>query len=299
MPCYKPLEGWFSKERTKTGKRKVVFRLQDAYHDMPVTVPCGQCIGCRLEKSRQWAMRITHEASLHDKNCFLTLTYDDDNLPYHSGLEIEDFQKFMKRLRRKIGKDRYYHCGEYGEQYKRPHYHAILFGYDFPDKELWKQQGDNNLYTSSELSERWGMGHCSIGNVTFDSAAYVARYITKKIYGEEADLHYTRWNPETGEGYDVRPEYTTMSKGIGREWYEKYKDEIHNLDTVVINGKKMQPPKYYDNLFQEDAPDKFRKVKGQRVQNLEKFSSELTRERLQIKHKIKQIKAKELKRNLE
>ena len=151
-------------------------------------VPCGQCIGCRLERSRQWAIRCVHEASLHTDNCFITLTYSPDCLPSDGSLNHDDFQKFFKRLRKHIApkKIRYYMCGEYGEDLQqpsklgRPHFHACLFGLDFDDKQLYIVRDDVKLYTSATLEKIWGKGFVTIGDVTFESAAYVARYIAKK-----------------------------------------------------------------------------------------------------------------------
>ena len=133
MPCYTPLKGWRSQERTESGKRAITFRLREGYADMPVDVPCGQCIGCRLERSRQWAVRCMHEASLYENNCFITLTYNEDHIPSDGSLKKDHFQKFMKRLRKKFGAGiRFFHCGEYGAELSRPHYHAILFNFDPP-----------------------------------------------------------------------------------------------------------------------------------------------------------------------
>ena len=117
MPCYYPLQGWRSKELTKNGKRAIVFDRKKGYVDQPLEVPCGQCIGCRLDRSRDWALRCIHEAQLHEDNSYITLTYDDDNLPANASLDKSDFQKFMKRLRKSLGdkKVRFFHCGEYGE----------------------------------------------------------------------------------------------------------------------------------------------------------------------------------------
>ena len=121
MACYTPLKGYRSTELTKNGKRKIVFNRNHGFADLPVTVPCGQCIGCRLERSRQWAIRCTHEASLWEKNCFITLTYNDENLPKDGSLDVTHFQKFMKRLRKKHGAGiRFYHCGEYGDKFGFP-----------------------------------------------------------------------------------------------------------------------------------------------------------------------------------
>ena len=141
MPCYYPIDGWRSKNvNPETGKRSIVFTKDQAFLDMPVKVPCGQCIGCRLERSRQWAMRCVHEAQLHEDSCFITLTYNDENLPDDASLNVKHFQNFMKEFRAAIApkKVRFFHCGEYGEHngtYKheqsyglsslgRPHYHC-------------------------------------------------------------------------------------------------------------------------------------------------------------------------------
>uniref|UniRef100_UPI0040482461 rolling circle replication-associated protein n=1 Tax=Shewanella sp. TaxID=50422 RepID=UPI0040482461 len=183
MACFYPIKGW----RPRLGN-KIVFNPAHGYADRPVTLPCGQCVGCRLEHSRQWAIRCVHEAQLHQDNCFITLTYNDDYLPENGTLVKRDFQLFMKRLRKKYPHAvRYYQCGEYGSKTHRPHYHACLFGHDFKDKTLWQKGSDGTpLYISSSLQDLWSsdghsIGFSTIGTVTFQSAAYVARYIMKKI----------------------------------------------------------------------------------------------------------------------
>ena len=153
--------------------------------------PCGQCIGCRIDRSRQWAARCVHEAQLHTDNCFLTLTYADEHLPKHNSVSVKELQLFMRYLRRAIypTKVRFFACGEYGDQFNRPHYHIALFGYDFPDKELFTKRRANNLYISETLNKIWGKGHCSIGELNYQSAAYIARYVVKKINGDRAFEH--------------------------------------------------------------------------------------------------------------
>ena len=127
--CTGPLDGWYSAQRNENGKRVVTFRWSEALHDRPVTVPCGRCGECRRDKKRQWAMRSMHEASLHDENSFITLTYDAKYLPENGSLRKTDFSGFMKRLRsRHCGRTiRFFASGEYGEL-GRPHYHSLLFG---------------------------------------------------------------------------------------------------------------------------------------------------------------------------
>lgn len=280
MPCYHPISGWLSRNFTPAGKRTVVFNPRDGLIDRPVTIPCGQCIGCRLERSRQWAIRCVHEASLHEQNCFITLTYDDEHIPSDGSLKLDDLQRFFKRLRKRIypHKVRYYAAGEYGEQLERPHYHACLFGWRPEDLEIIRQNHDGSyLYISSFLSEIWPNGFNSVGDVTFESAAYVARYVTKKITGKQAlktdEDGLTPYQREyidvlTGEVtvHDVTPEFVTMSRrpGIGKGWLEKYGSDVLSYDEVIINGKPCKPPKYYDRCFEKTDIERITYLKAKR-----------------------------------
>lgn len=303
MTCYHPLKGFRARNPSENGKFKIVFDRKMGYTDLPMTVPCGQCIGCRLERSRQWAIRCHHEAQLHGDNCFLTLTYNNQHLPADGSLDVRVFQLFMKRLRKKYGAGiRFYHCGEYGEQFGRPHYHACIFGFDFPDKKLWKttDRGDR-LYRSESLEELWPFGHSSIGEVNFQSAAYVARYIMKKVNGDRAAEHYTRVDPETGEVTHLKPEYTTMSRrpGIGHGWYEKYKDDVFPHDYVVMRGKKIKPPKYYDKMYEVAYPEDFAKLKSLRKRKAKKHVDDQTPERLEVRETVQLSKLKQLHRSVD
>lgn len=213
-----------------------------------LTLPCGQCVGCRLERSRQWAVRCVHESQSHAANCFVTLTYDPASVP--ASLFYPHFQLFMKRLRKRMGRVRFYMCGEYGEQFGRPHFHAVLFGCDFPDKVLFKR-GEVpawNIYTSAILSSLWTDGFASVGQLSFESAAYVARYCMKKITGVDSVVHYDELlNLDTGEIVDRVPEFNRMSlkPGIGSDFLRKYQSDVFPRDYVVINGVKAPPPRYY------------------------------------------------------
>lgn len=299
MPCYSPLKGWRSKSVTPNGKYPVTFQRKNAYLDLPMEVPCGQCIGCRLERSRQWAMRCVHEASLYDNNCFITLTYSDDHLPSPPSLCLPHFQKFLKRLRKKYGPDiRFFHCGEYGDLTRRPHYHAILFNHDFPDKILWSQRQEHRVYRSEALEALWPYGFSEIGSVSFESAAYVARYVLKKINGEQADSHYQTIDPDTGEISRIAPEYTTMSRkpGIGRGWWEKFRGDVQPHDRVVLRGMEMQPPKYYDRIYEIENPQKFEKMKAERKIEAKKYLDNNTSERLLCRKLVKEASLKSLPR---
>lgn len=305
MPCFHPLKGYRSRSvNPSTGKRSIVFNFKEGYADMEVQLPCGQCIGCRLERSRQWAIRCIHEASLYDDNCFITLTYSPKYLPPDSSLQLEDFQKFMKRLRRAVEprEIRFFHCGEYGDRFKRPHYHACIFNYDFPDKELIQQRDDGNYYKSNMLEEIWGKGHAILGAVTFESAAYVARYITKKITGQQALLHYNDVNLETGEILAERSaEYVTMSRrpGIGKGWLEKYQDNTYANDRVVINGKAVKPPKYYDGQYELVHPTELARLKANRIKKAKLHTENNTPDRRIVRELCQEIRFNQLKRGYE
>lgn len=297
MTCYSPLRGYKSKSVNPSGKRSIVFNVHDGFADMPIEVPCGQCIGCRLERSRQWAMRCVHEASLYDDNCFITLTFNDDNLPDDGSLHKEDFQKFMKRLRKLIYPQtvRYFHCGEYGEKFQRPHHHACLFNFDFLDKELYTIRNGIKLFRSSTLETLWPFGFCTVGEVTFESAAYVARYCVKKVTGKKAGEHY-------GER---QPEYTTMSRrpGIGKGFYENFKSDIFPHDYVVVSSGRRnitcRPPRYYSNAFELEDEKEFKKIKRRRKELARASPDFDDYDRLEVKRIIKEKQAKKLKRGIE
>ncbi len=205
-----------------------------------------------------------HEASLHPQNSFITLTYADEYLPAAGSLDKSAFPKFMKRLRKRKPDDRirYFHCGEYGEQTGRPHYHACLFGFDFSDKIPWSVRNDHQVWRSGELEEIWPFGRSEVGSFTFESAAYTARYILKKVTGKSAEKHYEAIDPRTGEVVQKEPEYTTMSRrpGIGKEWFDKFKKEVYPSDEVIVRGKSTKPPRYYDNIYEQESPRDYESV---------------------------------------
>jgi len=312
MPCYHPLQAF------KTAAGDVVF-YENARFDITrsLTLPCGQCVGCRLERSRQWAVRCMHEASLWQKNCFITLTYNDQWVPEDKSLHYDHFQKFMKRLRKRFsgyeedsqGKRpiRFYMAGEYGENFGRPHFHACLFNFDFEDKVFFKRtESGCVVYRSQALEELWAdpktelsYGFSSIGDVTFQSAAYVARYIMKKQNGKNADAHYEFTHPVTGEISLRRPEFNKMSlkPGIAAGWYEKWKDDVYPHDYVVVNGKQVRPPRYYDKKFAKEYPVEFDMIEFDRYNR--RCEREVdTDERLAVKEKVAKARLQSLKRTL-
>lgn len=197
---------------------------------------------------------------MSESNSFLTLTYDENHLPVDGGLDHRHWQLFAKRLRKKIGSFRFFMCGEYGDENLRPHYHACIFGVDFSgDRVLHKVERGNELYSSALLEETWGKGFCLIGGLTFESAAYVSRYIIKKKTGPQASAAYERVDPDTGEVFSVRPEYVAMSRGgrggqggIGSSWFAEFKSDVYPSDEVVHEGRRFRPPRFYDDKLPEE-----------------------------------------------
>lgn len=307
MACFAPLQGYRSRSIGPSGKRPIVFNPDEGFLFLPVVLPCGQCSGCRLERARQWAIRCVHEASLHDSNCFITLTYAPAFLPVGGSLVKAHFQKFMKRLRRRFPDDkiRFFQAGEYGEKEGRPHYHALLFGFDFPDKLRWKLRKGFQTWRSPILEALWPFGDSEIGSVTFESASYVARYIMGKVTGSRADEHYLTLDEESGELIPVIPEYVTMSRGgrgkgsggIGAPWFEKYGREVYPADSVVMRGRLMKPPRFYDGRYELlDAPGM---LEVSRARRASRRLEDETPERLAVREKCTQARIARSERGLE
>ena len=263
-------------------------------------VPCGQCIGCRLARSQEWAVRCVHEAQLHDENCFVTLTYDDSELPQFGELRKDHFQCFMKRLRKSISpkRVRFFHCGEYGETNQRPHYHALLFGYAPNDREVHSERDGVVLYTSTKLAALWGKGFVTIGEVTFESAAYVARYTMKKLNGERYFAPLIDFS--TGEIFELENVYATMSRnpGIGNSWFKDFKSDVFPDDFVVLNGRRYRPPRYYGKLLEATHSEEYEEMKQRRQQVAKERAEDNTTERLVVREEVQHAKVNKLVRTL-
>ncbi len=266
-----------------------------------MTVPCGQCIGCRLERSRQWAIRIMHESSLHELSSFITLTYRPSKLPAYGTLVPWHFNKFIKRLRSRLHPHpiKYFHCGEYGEKFSRPHYHAIIFGFNFFDKVLYQEVNDQRYYQSQFLDDVWTHGKCIVGDVSFESAGYVARYCVKKVNGDRAYDHYWRPDPVTGEAHLVEPEYATMSNGLGAGWFEKFGSDVFPRDEVVMRGCVSKPPRFYDLLYEKKDPSSFERVKRDRILAARKNAADCTPDRLATREIVQEAQVSFLHRSYE
>lgn len=335
MPCYQPL--WAIPTNNKSYRilprfyvyehhysevNKKITPFVDEYTGQliqPITIPCGKCIGCRLDYSRQWANRCVLESKCYDEeeSTFLTLTYDDYHLTYddESGepsLKPKDLQDFIKRFREKVGRlydkeIRFYACGEYGDEDNRPHFHVLLFGFAFPDlKYKGTSKSGEALYTSKFLDEVWQRkGYCWIGECTWKTCAYTARYVMKKQKGKgSADFYKER---------GISPEFVRMSlkPGIGKPYFDKYKDKIYRNDEIIIpNGGMVitsKPPPYFDRLLERENPKLMASIKAMRSQVQEDFNSievELAQTDLdaagyfELKEREKIRASKQLKRNL-
>lgn len=244
-------------------------------------IRCGQCIGCRLYRSREWAIRMMHEAQMHQDagSMFLTLTYNDEELPADGSLERDAVPRFFKRLRKRLGslRVRYFQCGEYGSENFRPHYHVALFGFRDPGLRRWSTSGAGyDLYRSPVVESAWRFGHVAVGELDFASAQYVAGYVTKKLnvskMTSEQDFRrwearYERLNARTGELYMVEPEFASMSNrpGLGESWLRRYWREVYPSDSVVIEGRELPPPRYYDQLMERWNPALMERVKRKRL----------------------------------
>lgn len=273
------------------------FELVEDY----IEIPCGKCIGCRLQQSREWATRIMLEAQDYDECWFVTLTYDDEHVPelefakdvdsdtgelLDSGKLLtlckRDLQLFNKRLRKHFSEDkiRFFACGEYGETTARPHYHSIYFGLHIKDLQFFKMSrlGDK-YYISDTLTRLWGKGHVLLAQVTWESAAYVARYVTKKLTGDAAKF----WYDDIG----LTPPFTVMSRrpGIASNYFDNNAADLLKFDGGVIstkNGAKIYPnPRYFKRKLDLLFPEEYGNIKTVKRQNAQ-LKTVLLKQKLDI-----------------
>ena len=306
LACYHPVLMYRGRKTSPTGKRPLVMLPQYAQYVLEddgsvhldvVQVPCGVCIGCRLEAARQWTVRIMHEGQMHSQNCVLTLTYDDSQLPAGGSLCKRDLQRFMKRLRKKYGSGiKFFACGEYGRAFCRPHYHVVVFGLDFPDRTVWKAhvKPEKCIYRSAALERLWTAGFSSVGVLNSASAAYVARYVTKKVVG---DLEKPDYGDRVSE-YCVSSRGGRKGKGLAYSWFEAYYGDVYPKDYCTIDGYRHQPPKYYDREYEKLDPERFRLIKKARRERAEENPNNSGRRLLEREHYQRQ-RSKLLKRKYE
>lgn len=253
MPCFKPLEAWQSGEKHPiSGRRMPTFKSAEARKDLPrVKIPCGQCFGCRTKRKGAWAIRNVHESKLHPFSLFGTFTYDDEHLPPDGGLRYSDVQAAFHRLRRHVPPFRYFNVGEYGETTLRPHYHGLLYGLDLPDLRMVGHSAVPQ-FESDILTDAWGQGFVHLGTVTPESIAYCSNYVVDKRTGPLAEVAYRRVDPDTGEVFQVPPEFARMSlrPGIGAGAFELWSDDWYSEDCIRARDGRASPvPAYYDKLL--------------------------------------------------
>lgn len=323
MVCYHPLSCIYPSTPNDDGKRPLLFRPTSEmrlYNDSPIIrdmvdysiirgfkikVPCGRCIGCRLDYSRQWALRSMHEAKLFNRGCFVTLTFDNEHLPSDGSVHKSYIQSWLKRFRYRFGDDiRYLLCGEYGSKRGRPHYHILFFNFDFPDKYPWTVRKGNIYYRSPLLESVWRDAYCDTGNgfsvigdLTAESCAYVSRYITKKVFGADSKKFYN----------GLEPEFQLMSRmpGLGRNYLEKYYEGWFNNGFCLLEnsqGKKfrVQIPRYYVDSMKVINEDVYNRYKLDRInflyENLFVENLDESAERLQVREELKMMQFDKLVR---
>ncbi|AYQ58200.1 putative VP4 [Microviridae sp.] len=258
MPCFHPLPAWKSRRLSDSGKRGITFKLSDAFKDMPVELPCGKCVGCVQARANEWAMRCEHEAKLYKDNWFVTLTYRPESLPDGGSLVPKHLQDFWKRLRKRYDGVRYFACGEYGENFHRPHYHALLFNFRPSDLVSRERVMDGQrVFDSKELAEIWGHGSIQIAPFSGATAQYVTNYVRKNfsVGGKAVDF-----------GSVVKP-FQVMSRrpGIGKKFLAQYLHDIYPAGVVVAPGGGMRrAPRFYDLTLEKSNARLYRQVKRRR-----------------------------------
>ena len=255
----------------------------------PIKIACGRCTGCRIAKRKEWTVRCLHEASLHENNHFVTLTYDEEKIPSDFSLDHGHFQLFMKRFRKMYPgvAIRFFVAGEYGGKTSRPHYHAIIFNSPVRDLEYWKKNDNGDkLYKSETYEKLWKKGFVTIGDVTKSSVSYTVGYLLKD-HEKQWKNNYEITDPETGEIHKRRKPYCRMSNrpGIASDWFQKFKTDVFPCDFVVIEGKKQPTPSYYLNQLKETDPDLYELVTDQREEKMqsEAYQADNTQARRDVK----------------
>ena len=258
---------------------RVTKNLDRILHPDGLEVPCGKCLTCRIKKRQEWAVRMLHECESHKDSIFITLTYDEEHVPYRSTLSVyptlkkSDLQKFFKRLRRDLEnqnrKIKYFASGEYGDN-ERPHYHAIIFGLSLreDDKTLIKENWPKCNWNITKIATK------SFGLAEPDSLLYVAKYISKQFSGEEADTHYKNKNRE--------PVFRLLSMGLGKEFAEKESKKWYKQGYITVKNIKQSIPRYYLKKYPppEDYLQKLKnKAEENEAENVERFTGINTSEK--------------------
>lgn len=311
--CTSPLTAYRARIWTEQGKWPVVFNKSEGYIDKQLELGCGQCIECRMERARMWAIRCCNESQYFEeegrRSCFTTLTYNDDNLPhvksntiegrYYETLHKRDLQLFFKRLRRRGNDFRYFASGEYGGVYGRPHYHVLIFGWHPQDCYLCgSSQSGFDVYSSDSLDETWSHGLTFIQDMNFETAFYTAGYALKKLTGKGEYFEKKFGVASAEEYYDgVVPEFVLMSRrpGLGTDWFMKYRSDVYPGDKMKINGLSVLPPRYYYEkevaLEKKENPDRKEDLLGRlSMVRIEQIKRSNARRKEEMSDEIKILK---------
>lgn len=281
MSCFKPIVAFKPLEGGA-----LIFVERKGYRE--IKLPCGQCIGCRIRKREEWAVRCYCESRMHRSSHFITLTYNPESMPSDMSLNYRHVQLLLKSMRKQYGPFRYFVCGEYGDEYQRPHWHMLAFGLDISDRVKSNSMfSKRDIFESPSLSGMWKKGFASIGQVTYASARYCAVYTTKRISGDRAEDHYTRVDTATGVINNVVPEFARMSlkPGIGESWIAKYWRDVYvsGAKGVVIDGKVKPVPKFFDRWMEVNQPDIYEGFKFDQFNEAMRYSDDNSRERLAVR----------------
>jgi len=311
MPCFSPVTGWRSRETSPTTrKRNLVYNIRQGYTDIRAVRPCGNCVGCRVRKARNWAIRLQNEARCHENNLFVTLTYDSEHLPKNGSIDPIHPEKFMRGLRKKFGDGiRSFGCAEYGDKRQRPHYHLILFNFNFPDLKKLKKIKGKQYYSSKIADQIWKKGLIAISTVSYDTMNYVAGYVTKKLNGKKALKEYGGTIDAMGKvTYKIQPERSvcvSRMPGLGRAYYEANRRDYFPSDKAVVKGFEVRPPDYYYRMLEQsgkkdlDQKKLYLKVRAKRRAEAAEYSKIFSSIRMKQKEDWANSRQKGMKRRLE
>lgn len=288
MPCFRPVTCW----RPPDGG---AIQFSEKRDHREIEIPCGQCIGCRINRQQMWAFRALAEASLHPDNWFLTLTYSDAHLPPHGALQHRDWQLFAKRVRKSLGSFRYLMCGEYGPQTHRPHYHALLFGLPLPDATRYGLRRGHSVFKSNRLSDAWGLGLIELGSVSPSSARYCAGYVLKDTRTPSRVIE------ETGELVSLPAPYGRMSlrPGLGDAWIRRYYPEVFAHGACYSADKRFRIPDYFKHVLDGIDPVAYESLQEKAVEQAGQLPQN-TRDRLAVREHLAHrslARTKELRTN--
>lgn len=312
MKCYNPrlafvnLDGgrpvftkftWSQFIHSRNGFRPPLFPSSPKGTGKPLKMPCGKCEACRLEHARQRAVRCMHEfKSCGEKGAFLTLTYSDTHLPSNGSYRERDIVLFVKRLRKLVAplSIKTFGCAEYGDKGGRPHFHLLVFGFDFPDKYYWRGSAEHGSgfesFRSPFLENLWTLGNSEIGSLTVASASYVARYTQKK--SRKKDISDLGLEPEKAVCISRRP-------GIGYDYFQRWKDDFYSIDAVIVDGVKQGIPRYYDRLLEKTDPSRYAKIKLDREDSRPDSEQDNSQDRMLVRKTLHLKNIKRLRRSYE